>query len=534
MAYSCSSEDFALIRNAFREEKIILSEGGEWLSSSTVFLAADEEDVPGAALIRASVRDLALWPKLGIVERPTATLAIQWLAGLPSGSALSQDDLRRVRALLARHSVRIWNECGHWLNLAGQWVPTETLGYALTMQSLVPWSHLHEWVKQKTADLQRMPEDVADGPPFGVLPHLGTCIVDRLHSGAVLSQPKESKPWLNRLGEELRRVELDTDADTRRVRALAADLAVTAWQATGGLEIVPYIDGTPAGTRRNTEAVWLDRVLYIEPRPIARLARIVSQELARAFGRQDLGDAIKLCFERSPDFVTEYVEANFRLASRETLSVDSHPAADLPGGAVPASQDQPAESGASSGEGAAAGELHGNHVIMDPVHDDVTTGAEPKQEPLAAQDHRHVPASRAAGPSLMERFARGLGFQPDGADRFFHEDGGWIAKVRDASFPWERRDASGELLRYYWPKDHCLERAPLQLEADLWALLEKHPDEYALVLSGPGGEPLELPGTRLVGLRARGGLTLYPATYRLVLEHENGSFTPSPPDAFQR
>ena len=63
---------------------------------------------------------------------------------------------------------------------------------------------------------------------------------------------------------------------------------------------------------------------------------------------------------------------------------------------------------------------------------------------------------------------------------FFHPDGSWIAKPTGTRF-WERRTANGELARYYWPKDHCLEREPLQIDADIWGWLEKSPDTYALV-----------------------------------------------------
>ena len=166
MVETCSTTDFDNIKQAFFDEKLILTKDAGWITASGVFLSSDEEDVPGAAVILDSVRDLMLWRKIGIAERPTADLAIQWLKELTSGRALVQDDARRVRALLTRHSARIWNECGHWLNLAGEWAPTATLGYALTMQTLVPWKHLHEWVKQKTADFQRLPIETTRHGPF--------------------------------------------------------------------------------------------------------------------------------------------------------------------------------------------------------------------------------------------------------------------------------------------------------------------------------------------------------------------------------
>jgi hypothetical protein len=128
---------------------------------------------------------------------------------------------------------------------------------------------------------------------------------------------------------------------------------------------------------------------------------------------------------------------------------------------------------------------------------------------------QRLPARRSK-PRIIERFAISRGFQKDGEDRFYHTDGSWIAKVTDSRFPWERRSATGELLRYYWPKEHCLEREPLQLDADVWGLFEKFPDAYSLVLSDLDGKPVEVRGATLLSLRAKGELSIYPATYRLV------------------
>src|SRR3546814_8139903 len=60
------------------------------------------------------------------------------------------DYARRFRTLLVRYPNRIWEDCGHWVNLLGEWTPVNTLAYALSMQTLFRWSHLHDWVKSKT------------------------------------------------------------------------------------------------------------------------------------------------------------------------------------------------------------------------------------------------------------------------------------------------------------------------------------------------------------------------------------------------
>lgn len=523
MIDTCSTDDLISIKRAFREENIILSDGHGWAAASSVFLSPDEEDVPGAAVVRTSVRDLALWRKVGVAERPTADLALEWLKSLSSGHALSQDDARRVRALLARYPTRIWNECEHWLNLAGEWAPVHTLDYSLTMQSLTPWSHLHEWVKQKTADLQRLPAEITEAPQFSRLAHLASRVQDRFAAPPLFAVPHERKAWLNQLGLELRRVKLDDEDETGRVRTLAADLAETVWQTTAELEIIPYLDGVPAGTPRPAEAMWLDKVLYVADRPIPKLARAVSQELGRAFRRQEIAEAIKFCLDRPLAFVTEYVEANFTLAP-STVALEvvkpnaSADASQRPDGG-PVSRNSsgqvtlhPEVREATDHDGTA---LRDNPAdLADADQDDHDAENGPGSADVTRQKDR--PQSRPTGPSMIERFARANGFQKDGEARFFHSDGSWIARTRGSTFPWERRKATGEIVRCYWVKDHCLEREPLEIEADIWALIDRSSELHALILCDLQGDPIEVPAARLRTMVLRDELTLYPASYRLV------------------
>ena len=526
MIDTCSTIDFANIRRAFREEKIILTEDSGWTSAAGVFLSLDEEDVPDAAVIRAGVRDLMLWRKIEIAERPTADLAVQWLMALPSGKVLPQDDARRVRALLTRHAARIWSECGHWINLAGEWAPVETLAYALSMQSLVAWSHLHEWVKKKTADLQRLSVETVEAPPFSALPPLAAHIEDRFHRKAPATVSAERRAWLNQLGIELRRIQLEDQSEATRIRELAADLAATSWQTTPGLEIIPYIDGTPAGVPRRAEVIWLDRVLYAEDRPLAKLARSVAQELGRSFRRQEIADAIKLCFDRPLEFVIDYMEENFKLAPREvtapTSTADEEAADNDHTDPVSITLQPPTiEVETTTDEEGEGHESAGINIDEPSDKDDEVSdeGHDGSGSPSVTQpkDRTHPKPPKL---NIMERFACAQGFKRDGEDRFFHPGGSWIARAHGARFPWELRTAGGDLVRYYWAKDHCLEREPFQLDADVWGLLDQSPDRYALVLSDSRGEPVEITGSRLRAMHGAGEITLYPATYRLVFKHD--------------
>jgi len=468
-----------------------------------------------------------LWRKIGVAERPTSELAIQWLKGLPSGQVLSQNDVRRVRALLARYAARIWDETGHWLNLAAEWVPVSAIGYALTMQSLVPWSHLHEWVKQKTADLQRCPVETTEQYPFSGIPLLAGHVENRFHRNPKLSGRPERRPWLNVLGAGLRRIELENDAETERIRALALVLAETTWQTSPGLEIIPYIDGVPAGTPKRAEAIWLGNVLYVEDRGLAKVARAISQELGRVFGRQEITDAIKLCFDRSPEFVSEYLEENFRLSPIEAAQPSADEKKANESAATTSSTGSPTSPIPSPDVDNKLDDLHGElvevnkdereaapEINLNGSEEDDTSFEDREPQPVR---ERHEP--KVAKPSIMECFARKHGFRKDHDNRFFHSDGSWIEKKPDDARFWERRTGKGELVRYYWAKDHCLEQQPLQIEADIWGLIEKFPELYTLVLLDMQDAPIELVGVRLRSMRESGEITLHPATYRLVYDH---------------
>jgi hypothetical protein len=64
----------------------------------------------------------------------------------------------------------------------------------------------------------------------------------------------------------------------------------------------------------------------------------------------------------------------------------------------------------------------------------------------------------------------------------------------------------------------------LQLEADIWALIESHPKTYALLLAGLDGKPVAIGGGQLRAMLDAKTITLYPATYRLV--YDQGSHVP--------
>lgn len=528
MVNTCSTADFEKIKEAFQAERLIFTQDNVWVSSSAVFLAADEDDVPGAAVVRPSVSELSIWRKIEIAERPTADLAIKWLKGLPSGEPLAQDDSRRVRALLRRHPVRIWEECGHWFNLAGEWAPVAELSYALTMQTVVPGKQLYPAVKQRTADFLHLPAEVSSSPPFSQLPALAAIVRERFEHVPQLNRPPVRKEWLTTLGAELRRIQLDTEEDTRRVRALADTLARTSWYETPELAIIPYIDGTPVGTPRLADIAWLDQALYVTPLSEAKLARRVPEEIGRVFGRPEIQAALAYSFNRSPEDVREYLEENFALAlPNQTVesgqaAENGHSSGGLQVEAIGNGQITEHGDTRSNNSSADANEetVQGSNLDI-PDRDELPTPSPSGLEGAHNPTPHPRPQPKPPRPSLIELFATTRGFQKDGTHRFFHQDGSWIGQNSESSFLWEHRTESEGLVRRYLPLDCCLQREPLELDADVWAQLVRHPESCALILSTLDGGPVEMTGSQLCGMRDRGEITLYPARYRIV--HELGA-----------
>lgn len=536
MVDACSTEDFLNIKTAFSLEALILTDGATWETVQGVYLSSNEEDVPGAEVIRPSVQDLTFWRRIGVSERPTADQAIAWLQSLPSNAPIATENLRRVRALLGRHSVRIWEECGHWFSLAGKWCPTETLSYSVSRLSPQSTRHLHEWVKAKTANFQDLPTHALSEYPFADLPPLAAQIEERFHRTPVSAGSVETKDWMLQLGRELARVKGDDEQLVERIKGAGLRLADTKWQTTPELEIIAYIDGTPAGEPRKSDTVWIDDILYVEDKPMAKLARTIAQELGKPFNRPDIVDAIKMCMDRPPEFIRAYMEENFELGPYAQTEPGEHAAPN----AIDDDANHAPDTEGSAGESDSPKKSHDEPPLLegdclasnaDTQHEvEALEGDGPSFDELddtdddegfdeGGQDQVRK-QKRKNQPSLMARFAVSLGYRADGENRFYHSDGSWIAKSDGSNFTWARYAASGDFLQYFKPRDHCLKQSPLEIEADVWEIIKSRPETYSLVLSDLDGEPIPVSGQDLLLMREREEITLYPATYRLVYENE--------------
>ena len=322
---SCSTEDILQIKQAFKNDKLILTEDYEWASTDEVFLIPDDEEVPGAVLIHPYLRDLALWRKIGVADRPSLELAIGWLKTLPSGRHLATSERRRVVRLLESYPTRIWEDCDHWLNLADEWVPVTELDYSLNKQSLVTSGHLFQSVRKKTADFRPLAAEACQMPPFSELATLSEVIEEQFREQIFGLPEPQIKQWLLSLGGGLRRMVLNDSAQMDKVRHLGSRLAQTQLQSAGALEIIPYINGTPAGNARPIRAHWDGNLLYVGEGSAPKLANEIIRTISREFGLHDITNAVTICYERGSGFIEEYMEEHFVLAPVDQIGLIDAP-----------------------------------------------------------------------------------------------------------------------------------------------------------------------------------------------------------------
>ena len=525
MLPKCSTAEFQELKATFHNHKLILTSEGTWAKAAEVFLNADEHLVPGSAVIHQDIRQLTIWQKIGVSDRPTVEVVLAWLCGLTRNERLSQDELRRIKELLPKYPHRIWNDCGCWLNLEGEWVDVEELKYSISMQSLSAWSHLFPSIKRQVADFTRLPADIVYQPPFSSLPSLASRLQERVQSNLRPAQSAKPKDWMRALGEGLSRVVTDSEEKNERIRTHGSRLAQTVWQTTALLETVPFLDGVPAGTARPNDVLWEGSVLFVEDRPLAKMVRQVAKELARPFDDAEVEDAIKFCMERSTDQVSEYLGQNFTLAmlhvSEETSVAGEHDiATGLDNDAI--ESPEPAEP-----EEASTAALNQDDELEPEAELNEQEQPESEQEEEDDDDQPLPPPVRPAPRpkqlTLMERYAQAKGFKKDSVqDRFFHPDGQWIQKSHGLTFPWELYSASGKLLCCYLTKDHCLQNEPLQIGAEVWEGFRRNPPASALITIANDGNPLAHTGQQLLDMKDEGQLVLFPATYRLALQpHEH-------------
>lgn len=536
VARTCSPDELTALRGVFADEKLIFTRQAGWATSANAYAHADESDAPEAPVVLPEFKDLTLWNRLGVPERPTAEMALTWLASLPIDAPLSPEDLRRVRALQTRYPARVWEECGRWLNLNSKLSSTDDLRFSLTMQEMVTYTGLFPWVRDVTANFQTLPVPVLSNAPFSSLPTLASSIDERL-SQELVPTGELSQPWMATVGERLLRILLGDDEHQAAVRAVAERMARSSVLSVRALQAVPHVGGVPAGTPRSVPAMWADDHLYVLSLPSAQLVKPLTDAVAQPLQPYGLADVIRLCYQRDRAFIEEYLDANFEFEAapepRPTGTDELDPALVEHGESPAAAEeahavglvertDTPASVGRAHVDSDLAptapdeDELTRTDSIKDALDDEeVEDPTGPDAEPSDAGARPRTRQTAPRMPSLMERFAASLGYEMRDAGLFEGPAGEILMRERGDSFPWQLH-VDGQPVRYYWPKESDLDHEPVSVPAAVWHLLQSDPQNHFFVLKGADGAPAVFAGQTLLDLVESQDLGLFAAEYRLT------------------
>ncbi|GMW00541.1 MAG: hypothetical protein AMXMBFR84_16780 [Candidatus Hydrogenedentota bacterium] len=516
MASNGSTSDQEQIRRAFQSEALVFTSEHGWVTTANAYVASADDDVPDAPLVLSGARDLSLWSKVGVAERPTVERAIGWLGTLPSRSRLSRENLHRVKALMARHPSRVWVECGHWLNLCDEWVPTGAIQFGL-YSDRKDCPDLFPPFLGRIGDFGRVHQDVLAEQPFSQLPSIGRIVEFHLDSNVALLGEVMPIPWLNQFGYHLQRLDIGMeDDDASRIAQLTTELSNAMLVYVEHLSVVPYVDDVPAGPAEQHSLVWKNGMLYVTSTESARLAKLVPEVLGKQFGREDFAMAMSYCYERQPNEIRAYLEENFKLLP-EVCDRSAEPETVRPELNVEAID--PVDGFSVDRKVIDLESVLGVELILGDgdlgeIHPDDTVEELEGLEDTADPDPRPT-RKQAASVPLIENFLIGQGFVKDNGGRFVRSDGTFVAKNSEHIFPWEWIAKDGSPTQYYLASDKCLETEAVELTYEQWGMISNEPDSHNLVLSDRNDRPTVLTGTKLMELKKQGMVELFPATYRL-------------------
>jgi hypothetical protein len=511
---------FAELRRAFRSEKIILTADGDWLALGSVFMHADEDDVPGAPIVHPDVSQLALWRKLGMVERPTLALAFEWLAQLPKQVKLSPQDARRVRFIQCKAPERVWTECGHWISKSGLWTSINLLSY-LSSDSEATGMNLFSHIKDKIADMQGISEDVRRQSPFAAVVSLSDVLTEKIEAGLLQVKRQETPEWFKTFAELLLIVKFDDLEVCQAMEKHALRLCATRWGRISKISLSPSINDEVVGTPRPSDVVWIGTDLLFEDIPAAKLARRIPEELSKRLANNEIKTALIYSYERPRASIEAYFRENFKLGDKASTSKPVEQYVEDKNGSVDNSLLGLAGD-ASMNESVMAAADKAVEFRENGDDSPVVTNAEKDKQYKAEKSDPIVEQVKddAGNYELMDIFAASLKFQPESRDCWKHSNGERLSKVSRSGFCWERTNHAGEVQMMYQVIDHCLVSSPLDITAETWYLLLNNPLKRCLILKDLNNLPRVFTGNDFQQLQTKGQVTLYPTSYRVELSAE--------------
>ena len=97
MLSRCTTKELTDLRQDFATECLIYTEEGGWATSNEVFLNRDATENLEVPLVFSQVRQLSMWPRLGVADRPTIGLLLSSLNNLKPGQQIESQSSKRIQ-----------------------------------------------------------------------------------------------------------------------------------------------------------------------------------------------------------------------------------------------------------------------------------------------------------------------------------------------------------------------------------------------------------------------------------------------------
>ena len=327
--------------------------------------------------------------------------------------------------------------------------------------------------------------------------------------------PESVPTWLEELSSGFCRLRFGSEEETQRIRTVGQRLRGSQWTRFSRIEVTPYVDGDPAGEPTTPKAFWSGAQIYAANVPIARLHKDLAEEISRPFAHHGVASAIGACLDRDRDFVREYLASAFTLDPEAPEAAPSNPA-------VPISTTSSTNGDSLSDQ---AGPVEPEDASDDEDEASAGNGETEEHPDPAASDpgpSRRLGQKPQPTPSLIERYARQHGFHREGhSDRFNHSDRRWIGRD-EQPFHWAEYGADGKIRLRLWVSEQNLAHG-VEVAHELWQSIKDDPDKTAIILPDDDHAVSALSGTQLIHKKNARIVTLYPASYRLVMSEEKAA-----------
>ncbi len=491
----------------FHQGRLIYAEDGTWQEAGSVFQRNDA-DIPGVVLVMSEVSELPLWDRLEVPKYPTLELALNWLKRLPDQERPRGPDETRARRILQHSPDRVWSECRHWLDLSARWVPADQLRYVARSQAIGQGLFPH--IRQATADLTMLDDRAARVAIAADLATLDSILENRI-SRIEPAEAAASPKWIAALGCGLMQVDwpaVDTSNGEECLR-LAATLAETRWQLVHELEIAPFLDGVPAGEGRPAKSYW-DGVTLYSMGDGPRYHHDLTETVARRFDSPRLRRAIADCVNREPEWIADYLAANFDLLPEPVqLAPEPEATALMSGGSASAGLALGAAQAVSTDETAGAdldivqlevtGELGGE--------EEITKGNGAGRSPIGKKE-------------LFTEFMRLNGFTFNSQHGYYTNGNGHTVRKSHAVFDWELYEADGTIAHFYWVSTRTLEKR-VEMPAEALEAMRRAANISWMILPDHDDRPKAHSWAEIEQRILLNQIETFPATMRLLLRADD-------------